>query len=1557
MNKVNLSFLFSLFFSFFICSFSSFAQITYFYKSGSPDPATASSWNTALDGTGTNATSFASPNIFVLTSNRNIVRTAALNMSTAVLEIRSGSTLTVNSGGSLTVGTFRIQGGGTYIHNNGTAVLPGTTKQFHSGNNLSVGNGTIEIQNQSTGQFATGTAWGNVIINYFSAPSSAGNAAAFADVRGDFTLEAFGSSKYTFTSTQTTTHNILGNLIVNGGTLVFKNGSGAIDVNISGNVFVNGGTLTMSEGGTVNCLVSGNFNLAGGTFRNTSSANTAPLEVLGNFNYTSGTFSNPNVASNLIVRGNVSCSAALSSSLTNLILKGTNNQTLSGSISVGNFDVNNAIAKTGTTTLLSGTSLTVTSAIAINCSNAANQFSDGGNQITVSGQVAMGGNAAGYSLTGTLRITPVSVVSLIGFSGGSPSNTVPLVATINNLTVGASSTGGINFMPSIGTNTYTIAGNLTIESTGSGNIAFNSHLVKCAGNFIYSRTSNTLNFGANHIFEFNGNSSQNFNSSVSAGLIMNSVLVSNTSNTVTFNNPLLITSGGSFVANALTIVDLTSSQISVNGASAATVTLNGQFFTANSNGFSGTTSTAINSTNTTLTIGLNSTIIYNRAGTQTITTAIPYQFLIIRGSGDKTATTDITVNKDFTILETAAAKAQGVTLNIGGNWNVASTADYFPGSNALSTVIFTSSGAQSLNTVGGETFRKLKVVGGGTLNLLSDVNISVDSLVVLNASTLNQSTFTLNGSGSVYMSSNSKLTISKLGVTVPELSGSYTFDANSTVELNGNGDQSLKAGLSYKNLTFSGVSGLKNISTTPNVDGTVLVNNNNTVNIGNSTFGGATTNLTMTAGRYITSGTGTKPGPDGVYNLTGGVIQFDNNGATQQSIRSKTYMNVEVTGSNVGNSTGLLTLASNGTFKVKAGGVFTINSDNITGPIGTQTVTIDSGGTFRCGDPDGFALNGNLTSLHGNIENIVLSTGSTIEYSRSGDQEVTNIGYSNFTISGSGNKNVAFNLTIPRVTTFTNGTLVINGNTLTLNGVVNATNGTILGTTSSAVTVGGSGACNLPACNVFNLNQNRSSSLTLNGDLTFWQTLNLNNGSIDLNNKLLNVNGNLFLFERELTNNGTLNVSSTGILNSSHINGLSGLGTNIPTANIIFGVGSKAIFDRSGAQTMSARNDYYNVEVKNGGILSLDGNVEIVNDLVFNTKKIQINNNLLVVKGSVSGYNSSSYVITNGTGRFKLHNIGATPKILSIGTSTTYNPIEITNSGTVDNFSVKVKTGIDFSVDSNGVAKGDPNSIVDRQWIIEEDVVGGSNVALKFYWNESSEKVNFNRNSSLHVGHYHIVPGVNNGNAIWQRIPAVLGGSTPEFYADISGVTTFSPFAVGSNIGLPVELTEFNCKLIDDKVFINWVTASEKNNSHFDVEKSTDGKTFKILATVEGKGNSQNLNVYNQIDKTPSEINYYRLKQVDFDGTYTYSEVKRVVSTKIQNQIFNVYPNPVKNELNIVGFVDGELVVYDINGKIVKQISKSKLNQTIDFSGFENGLYFLQYNSNTIQKFVKIIKQ
>ncbi|MBK7851617.1 MAG: T9SS type A sorting domain-containing protein [Bacteroidetes bacterium] len=148
-------------------------------------------------------------------------------------------------------------------------------------------------------------------------------------------------------------------------------------------------------------------------------------------------------------------------------------------------------------------------------------------------------------------------------------------------------------------------------------------------------------------------------------------------------------------------------------------------------------------------------------------------------------------------------------------------------------------------------------------------------------------------------------------------------------------------------------------------------------------------------------------------------------------------------------------------------------------------------------------------------------------------------------------------------------------------------------------------------------------------------------------------------------------------------------------------------------------------------------------------------------------------------------------------------------------------------------------------------------------------------------------------------------------YGERLGYTTFSQHALGkgSGIPLPIELTFFDAKLIEDIVSLSWNTASETDNEYFTIEKSRNAEDYAEVVkvpTLAPGGNSTTLLCYSTNDEQPYEgLSYYRLKQTDFNGRFTYSDPVVVRYEKLSGFSLNVYPNPSY----------GDVVHFSIEGK------------------------------------------
>ncbi len=187
---------------------------------------------------------------------------------------------------------------------------------------------------------------------------------------------------------------------------------------------------------------------------------------------------------------------------------------------------------------------------------------------------------------------------------------------------------------------------------------------------------------------------------------------------------------------------------------------------------------------------------------------------------------------------------------------------------------------------------------------------------------------------------------------------------------------------------------------------------------------------------------------------------------------------------------------------------------------------------------------------------------------------------------------------------------------------------------------------------------------------------------------------------------------------------------------------------------------------------------------------------------------------------------------------------------------------------------------------------------------------------------------------------------------------------------LPLEFTEFRGEKVKDQNLLHWATAREYGTSHFEIERSNDAMDFIKIGELKSGNKKMENQIYQYFDKEPQTgINYYRLKQVDLDGTFTYTKTIAIDNQGIITnfELQKIYPNPAQNSINFVFAIPSsnselQLEIFDSNGKSVahttENYQKGIQSFTQNLSSFAKGLYILRItNSKTGQvireKFVK----
>jgi hypothetical protein len=184
-----------------------------------------------------------------------------------------------------------------------------------------------------------------------------------------------------------------------------------------------------------------------------------------------------------------------------------------------------------------------------------------------------------------------------------------------------------------------------------------------------------------------------------------------------------------------------------------------------------------------------------------------------------------------------------------------------------------------------------------------------------------------------------------------------------------------------------------------------------------------------------------------------------------------------------------------------------------------------------------------------------------------------------------------------------------------------------------------------------------------------------------------------------------------------------------------------------------------------------------------------------------------------------------------------------------------------------------------------------------------------------------------------------------------NGMNGFSSFGTAvSNNPLPVELLSFTGHAAGQINLLEWTTAAEVNNDYFNVERSPDAISFESIRQVKGAGNSMALMHYSAEDERPySGKTYYRLKQTDYDGRYTYSEIIAVANLLEEVTVGKLHPNPTTGKFEFDFYTSGDrqllISICDAFGRTVREemfsAGKGGHRFTADLADFPAGIYFL----------------
>ncbi len=421
----------------------------------------------------------------------------------------------------------------------------------------------------------------------------------------------------------------------------------------------------------------------------------------------------------------------------------------------------------------------------------------------------------------------------------------------------------------------------------------------------------------------------------------------------------------------------------------------------------------------------------------------------------------------------------------------------------------------------------------------------------------------------------------------------------------------------------------------------------------------------------------------------------------------------------------------------------------------------------------------------------------------------------------------------------------------------------------------------------------------------------------------------------------------------------------------------------SAGATIGAGN-YYDVTLNNADVLTPVGAVNLEGALALTSGKINTSaaNSLRLYAGaSITGSSSTSFVngpLTRETAA------GAATTAFPVGKGTFYRPLTLTSTAqtAASTYTAEQVEGNPSRTlaAGNGLGTAPLARVSSKRYytVTSSNTTPGNftgTIALSFgaedYVNvpSSPDFVIAKRDATGAFATQWINLGrsANTGPDSGAGGPSVAGTLTSATFSN------FSDFVLGaqndlSNTNvlaatnpLPVELTAFSAQRQADKaVAVKWATATEKNSARFEVQRSLDGREFATIATVAGQGSSAQPTAYATSDQAaPAALLYYRLRQVDLDGTSALSPVVTVAATgagaaavaKVQ-----LYPNPAHSRISFIAATATPYRVLNQLGQPLLRGTAEAGTASINVEALPTGLYVLELQTatgRTVQKFEK----
>ncbi|MCC6286948.1 MAG: T9SS type A sorting domain-containing protein [Chitinophagaceae bacterium] len=411
-----------------------------------------------------------------------------------------------------------------------------------------------------------------------------------------------------------------------------------------------------------------------------------------------------------------------------------------------------------------------------------------------------------------------------------------------------------------------------------------------------------------------------------------------------------------------------------------------------------------------------------------------------------------------------------------------------------------------------------------------------------------------------------------------------------------------------------------------------------------------------------------------------------------------------------------------------------------------------------------------------------------------------------------------------------------------------------------------------------------------------------------------------------ITNNGTLNITGNFINNATMA---------------AYNAGS-LIFEGTATQVVSGNATYYtnNMTINNAAGVTLNALLR-ANGIVTFTKGIVTGTDntkplTFTASATISGASNAShvngFVVKEGTGNF----------IYPTGNGTRYQPVAINATANANGIRVKYNAA---NAGSGAFTGTTPLLYYNTLEHWELTPLTGATGSVTIYWDDYNN-VGIGNTADLRVAH------LSGGNWLNEGVASVSGTIAS---GNVTGnvISSWGPFSLGSvsaSSTLPVSWLSITGSLNAQKqAMINW-SVREQNIRNYNVEKSDDGRSFTNIAALNSKGGGDNNYEYLGRDILQN-ISYYRIKQTDLNGKFSYSSVVKLYPQQ-QTELI-VYPTPFRENFTVISPARQTARIFTTNGRLIKIIQLKPGTNYVGTGTLQKGIYILAVENHVAQKIIK----